>query len=530
MGCCFGREDSESGKFSASNEENLPFLNHKHSRSSSPLSNTGLQVSVKCRLFDDPNPGECPMCGEPGADKSNMIVCDSPVISYEIFQKLMVRGWWRTGNIFFTPRVDEICCPSYAIRMKAVDYQLTKKHKRVLNTWNNFLIYGDQRWENRKQKRAESAVIVEVTPIIDNNSNPSVLPTSMLCISRDISITADDHDLLSCTDDDEKKVTNKGQRQPVRKGAGPDPNKPPCRKAKDIRAERRRMRKSFSKQDNAVSGQSLPSKKESLLEMIEKNKIDLESHRDSCKHKLEVKLIRNDSPEMISTLQEFYDLYVRFQEAVHPGHSRFMGPDVLHWGFIESPLEPQENSQGQLGTYHMRYYLDGELIMVSVMDILPEYLVSIYFIYDPDIRFLQPGIYTCLREIQLILELQQSQPELQYYNLGFYNDFSPKISYKRQFKPTEILCPITNTYVPLEDAIPLLKQNRYCKLAKDDVAESLAVPDHVLDDMLICPSSEGIYHRYCQLSSGWRVLIKPVLRRYLQRMGGDVMKEMLLTL
>lgn len=522
MGSCLGKEeDHPKRKCSASNDENRPLnINENHSSSESSLTKTDpcVQSLVKCRLFDDPNPPECPYCGQSGADKSNMIICNSPTLSYEMFQKLMVRGWWRTGNVIFSPRADEICCPSYAIRMRVADYQLTKKHKRVLNMWKDFLINGDQRWENRNQQKAGLASICVATVLLNEyslkmHSNPNTETGA-----------GEGHHREGV-----KKLNNK---RPIREGTGPDPNKPPCRKAKDIRAERRRAK--TDKEKSATKHVPPPQRQETLLELFENHKRVLESNRDSCKHKMEVKLIGNNSLEMIQTLQELYDLYVRFQDAVHPGQPRFMSPDALYWGFIESPLEPLENNSRPLGTHHMRYYLDDELVMVSVLDILPEYLVSIYFIYDPDIRFLQPGIYTCLKEIQLILQLQESRPELQYYNLGFYNDFSPKINYKRQFKPTEILCPITGTYVPLEHVIPLLKQNRYCRFAKDDVPDSSAVvsTDSDLDSMLICPFSgvHDTYQHYHQLPGDWKALMKPVLQRYLQQMGSDVMREMLVTL
>lgn len=50
-----------------------------------------------------------------------------------------------------------------------------------------------------------------------------------------------------------------------------------------------------------------------------------------------------------------------------------------------------------LGSYHQQYYLDGHLIAVGVVDILPRCLSAKYLYYDPDYEFLTLGTYTALR-------------------------------------------------------------------------------------------------------------------------------------
>jgi len=99
-----------------------------------------------------------------------------------------------------------------------------------------------------------------------------------------------------------------------------------------------------------------------------------------------------------------------------------------------------------------------------VADITPTLFISIYFFYDPDIRFIHPGIYTVIREIALTRKLQQAMPDLKYYILGYYNYTIPKISYKHQFRPTEIQCPDTYRWLPLEQVLPRISNNQYARL------------------------------------------------------------------
>ena len=136
--------------------------------------------------------------------------------------------------------------------------------------------------------------------------------------------------------------------------------------------------------------------------------------------------------------------------------------------------------------------------MISILDILPTYVVSIYFIYDPDIRFMTPGIYTCLCELELVQDLQQQYSNLTYYALGYYNHFSPKVSYKRQFGPQELLCNETDTFVPLSTSIPKFAIKPYIRLADEHVPEKegrTAPMDNLVVDAYTGPTPFGALHR-----------------------------------
>ncbi|CAN0544511.1 unnamed protein product, partial [Ectocarpus sp. 8 AP-2014] len=50
------------------------------------------------------------------------------------------------------------------------------------------------------------------------------------------------------------------------------------------------------------------------------------------------------------------------------------------------------------GSYHQLYRIDGKLIAVGVVDVLPKCLSSVYCFYDPDYRALALGKLTALKE------------------------------------------------------------------------------------------------------------------------------------
>jgi arginine-tRNA-protein transferase len=52
--------------------------------------------------------------------------------------------------------------------------------------------------------------------------------------------------------------------------------------------------------------------------------------------------------------------------------------------------------------------LDGKLIAVAVLDILPGAVSSVYFMWDPDWAGMGLGKISALREIALVQELRQA--------------------------------------------------------------------------------------------------------------------------
>ncbi|KAJ3191527.1 Arginyl-tRNA--protein transferase 1 [Irineochytrium annulatum] len=190
--------------------------------------------------------------------------------------------------------------------------------------------------------------------------------------------------------------------------------------------------------------------------------------------------------------QETFELYKKYQTVIHndpPGKVTVSGFTNF---LVKSPLTaegiPTHPFPGY-GSFHQKYYLDGRLIAVAVIDVLPACVSSVYFIYDPDpdIMFLSMGVYGALREISLIGEMKVKG--LKYYYLGFYIHSCQKMRYKGQYKPSELACPLTYKWVPHELCVPLLDRNKVALLSSaldrksdanaDDIDESVLGPDAI---------------------------------------------------
>lgn len=137
--------------------------------------------------------------------------------------------------------------------------------------------------------------------------------------------------------------------------------------------------------------------------------IDLiENPTTASTHHLNVRL----DPSMFS--QEVFELYRKYQIAIHHDVDEELTEDKFTRFLVDSPLR---NSK-QYGSFHQKYYLDGCLIAVAFLDVLPNCVSSVYFVYDPKYKDLSLGTYSALREIGTTFLLSDQYPSIKYYYLG----------------------------------------------------------------------------------------------------------------
>lgn len=189
---------------------------------------------------------------------------------------------------------------------------------------------------------------------------------------------------------------------------------------------------------------------------------------------------------------ERFELYKRYQTSVHND-----APDtVTAKGFcrflVQSPLvasSPSSRTQGSssssgggrsvgvsnseqpLGTFHQLYRLDGNLIAVGVIDLLPVGFSSVYFFYDPDHRNLVLGKYSALREISYC-----RHNGIENYFMGYYIHSCEKMRYKAEFSPSELLCPTTHNWFPVKQCLSALNANTFTPLDPELAAARALIP------------------------------------------------------
>ncbi|KAK0190967.1 arginine-tRNA-protein transferase [Armillaria mellea] len=192
-------------------------------------------------------------------------------------------------------------------------------------------------------------------------------------------------------------------------------------------------------------------------EFVWPNAIHASESDESAQHKFEVIL------EPSSYTAEKFALYDKYQSDIHHdpdnssmGFRRFLSP------FLTPPRPAPPHLPPQYGSYHQLYRLDGQLIAMAVLDILPHCVSSVYFMYDKTWEKFSLGKVSALREISLVREIHDAGvSSMGYLYLGYYIHSCQKMRYKGQYSPSFLVDPETYEWYPLEQCTGLLDTNRY---------------------------------------------------------------------
>ncbi|KAK6903712.1 hypothetical protein I203_107217 [Kwoniella mangroviensis CBS 8507] len=183
---------------------------------------------------------------------------------------------------------------------------------------------------------------------------------------------------------------------------------------------------------------------------------------ESLAHRFETKLVP------AKATSQTFELYKAYQTAVHKdkpekvtmrGFDRFLCGKTL----IDTPIKYTEDVEGDIkdgqlpktyGQYHLLYKVDTQIIGISVIDILPNCVSSVYFIWHPDWAWASLGKLSALYEISLARRMREKGAQgMEWVYMGYWIPDCQKMKYKSEYSPSELLDPGTNTFHLLDKTL-----------------------------------------------------------------------------
>ncbi|KAL4576161.1 hypothetical protein LXL04_012250 [Taraxacum kok-saghyz] len=436
------------------------------------------------------------------------------------YQALLDRGWRRSGCFLYKPEMEKTCCPSYTIRLKASDFIPSKEQTRVSKRMQKFLE------GSLTSKKPEE----QISPSTESHSiNISQENKIENYLSNEINSI-----VIACTQRGEfpnDVNTPKASVKPV----APSKRKVQAEEAHDllytsnisfqISASLKRANKTLQKNNQSMdpnpkliseilSGyfSNLPPtlklsvkpcnghinfySTETQLH-IDQNPILSKPLKESSskgvsvnKQTLEIRIKRSGYDP------EEYALYRRYQIKVHHDTPDHVTESSYKRFLVDSPLVfvptcgDVAGPPCGFGSFHQQYLINGKLVAVGVIDILPKCLSSKYLFWDPDLASLSLGKYSAIQEINWVRENERYCSSLQYYYLGYYIHSCNKMRYKAAYRPSELLCPLRYQWVSFDIAKRLLDRKKYVVLSDYQNKEDL-VGDKLLENEIEEEEEEG---------------------------------------
>ncbi|XP_061975665.1 arginyl-tRNA--protein transferase 2-like [Populus nigra] len=469
-------------------------------------------------------------------------------ITVDDYQDLLDRGWRRSGSFLYKPEMEKTCCPSYTIRLRASDFVPSKEQQRVSKRMQRFVdgtLEVKKSVEATKHPCISASACSEASSsgtkksLSNKNKEKNVGDHITNYLSEQV-----DNVIRTCSESGQfpcsvqlPKASVKKVSQAKRKllVEGAEDLMYSSNIAFQIAATIRQARSiakdaSRSAEDNPLSPKIIAEKLAASLDQLantnglairacnghinfytattqvssnedshialgaqesatERKDFSLRKssvHPQGKRRRLEIRLKRS------SFDPEEFALYRRYQINVHNDTLDLVSESSYRRFLVDTPLVPvQPTGDGRVplcgfGSFHQQYVIDGRLVAVGVIDILPKCLSSKYLFWDPDFAFLSLGKYSALQEIGWVKENEVLCPSLQYYYLGYYIHSCSKMRYKAAYCPSELLCPLRYQWVPFDIAQPLLDRKPYVVLSdfvllQNGESSQPLVPENVME-------------------------------------------------
>lgn len=89
----------------------------------------------------------CGYCSPPGERSAGTSFKKAGLVasrlSCGVYQKMIDKGWRRSGTYCYSPDSRRSCCPHYTIKLDALAFKPSRSQRKLVNRWNRFIRLGD---------------------------------------------------------------------------------------------------------------------------------------------------------------------------------------------------------------------------------------------------------------------------------------------------------------------------------------------------------------------------------------------------
>lgn len=409
------------------------------------------------------------------------------------YQKLIDRGWRRSGKHLYNPINRNTCCPNYPLSCDASRFKFTRSQRKCIENLNSFLLYNDSSVRTK----------FDYTKGLDSSGTTKQIRMKTHKQLLESSKARDRRFLNSC--ERKAKLYNWSVDEAIEH-------------ISDKWLRRRPV---------------MPTLERYLYP--DKSLLNNDGTRFKPKHKLVIKMNHVESRQSENLRKDEHAILLKYQRVVHKESSRewtmprycgflvntpIITEKLLGYDYITDSDDENDshdtcskkvndNPMGYLlveppelptafGTYHCTYHLDNRLIAVGVLDVLPKCITTVYFFYDPKYAHLNLGIYSALVEISMVRQVSKhfigppDQNKLIHYYMGYYVHECKKMHYKTRFRPSYLLCSETNRYVDIDICLNKLKGTKYARFHDGPHVDETDDYDRLMNNVLLVPVSTPV--------------------------------------
>ena len=238
-------------------------------------------------------------------------------------------------------------------------------------------------------------------------------------------------------------------------------------------------KKSNKNQKKDKQEKEIPKKQKYIFDYFQETVSEPEIYLP-LKHTYSIELSKNI---ILEETEERFLLYRKYEQTIHKekevpvwDHNRSWGNSILEKNKkIPLPTNLKEKTPHPelypefYGTYNIIHRIDNKIVAVTVVDILPHYLISDYCYYDPDYSFLDLGVITAIREIEYMKSFNNLiDNNFIYYSMGELCQTCQKLKYKGNYRPIEIMDYYTGKYVYLTEEVKKIIEDNKCHFLSDN--------------------------------------------------------------